>query len=328
MTGWEGLASAVRRSLQRRAVRKGDEASPVEVRAILNWGGFGNRSFEVRAGGDRYHLKLATEAHSLPGLVQWRTLRGSLERSYRAPAMVDWLDLEDTGFSGPLFRWIGGSAPDRISPELFETVAPVLDRLHADRDLAETLRELGHPVGTCADAYLATIHDRFVEDLSGIARSLPPFVDRPALAWMEEQVRAAEAVVRASSAFGTSADRPVHTDLWIDNILVQDGGRVWLLDWDDLRLGDPVMDWATLLGPNRRDLRPATERLSYLGGRLDEAERERLRVWARATSLDWVIDPLADWVEAASDPRHRDTVRGRNEELYARAVEAYRTLWT
>jgi hypothetical protein len=45
------------------------------------------------------------------------------------------------------------------------------------------------------------------------------------------------------------------------------------------------------------------------------------------TSLDWTIDPLADWVEATREPLHGETVRTANRRTHERALALYRELY-
>jgi Ser/Thr protein kinase RdoA (MazF antagonist) len=61
-------------------------------------------------------------------------------------------------------------------------------------------------------------------------------------------------------AFAEPLRSPVHADLWLNNI--QWAGREsWhLLDWDDVRIGDPAADLATLLGLEEI-VRPEKERV-------------------------------------------------------------------
>ncbi|HEX9871356.1 MAG TPA: phosphotransferase, partial [Candidatus Tectomicrobia bacterium] len=120
--------------------------------------------------------------------------------------------------------------------------------------------------------------------------------------------------------------RPVHGDLWLNNTLVDSAGRWYLLDWDGLSLGDPVADWAMLFGPSRERPQPATEGVVLSHTILSPAERQRLSVYARASLLDWVIDPLADWVQAGSEPEHGAQVRMANERTHDGAWQLYQSL--
>ena len=99
----------------------------------------------------------------------------------------------------------------------------------------------------------------------------------------------------------------VHGDPWHENWLLEPD-RLWLLDWEDLAVGDPVVDDAILrhdaLGtdPHHWPDQPAH------------------RVARQALMLDAAIDVAADWVEG-TDP----LVRRRKEAAYLAGVEAYRS---
>ena len=66
---------------------------------------------------------------------------------------------------------------------------------------------------------------------------------------MREESLRVEAAVTSMESFSRPAESPVHGDLWQDNILVADDGRIRIIDWDDLALGDPALEFAVLLEP-------------------------------------------------------------------------------
>lgn len=317
----------LRRALAEQAAAVDPDFGRAELRPVANWGGFVNRSFHVRVDERRYHLKLASDPGARRGLERWRRLAPVLERRYRAPEMLGWIELPDTPFAGPLFRWVDGRSPAVPDAETLEVVLPLLDRLGGDEELRAALGGPGHAARTCADAYRDTFHDRFTEDLKAVERQPPPFVDPERLRWMWDQVGDLEGEVRRSTAFHEPADAPTHGDLWLDNLLVTASGELYVLDWDGLDLGDPVMDVAVVLGPSRTDLRPATERGKRVPEGLNARERERLPTWARATVLDWVVDSLADWVEAEAEPGDVRRIRRAKERVHEAALERYRELY-
>jgi hypothetical protein len=98
------------------------------------------------------------------------------------------------------------------------------------------------------------------------------------------------------------------------------------VDWDDMRIGDPAADLATLLGPTADDARPL-RMLEQVEGTLTPAERERLSLLGRATLLDWVIDPLSDWIDAHTAPTHRRVVRAEKRRIHESALACYTRLY-
>src|SRR5262245_37112355 len=159
--------------------------------------------------------------------------------------------------------------------------------------LAQRLADGGSSVETCARAYLHLYSRRFVEDLAFVEADPPPFVGSDLLSWMRSEAEHIERVVGKMTAFQEPADRPIHADLWLNNTLVDRAGRWYLLDWDGLMLGDPVLDWSMLFGPTREV--PRETAVSEVTGRvnLTQSEQQRLGIYARAALLDWIIDPLA-----------------------------------
>jgi aminoglycoside phosphotransferase (APT) family kinase protein len=293
---------------------------------MLNYGGFVNRSFKIIADGRAYHLKLSGDAHSRRGLERWRALGDRLADAYRAPTMRGWLRVEGTPFAGPLFDWIDGARPAAVEGAVREGAVEAVRRLHADRGLAAALAELGDGTISCREAYLDTYHDRFVEDLKIVRAEPPPFIDAGLADWLAAEADALAETVAASQPFAAAADAASHRDLWLDNLMVTGDGELFILDWDEMGLGDPMMDWAMLFGPTRERVRPApVSRLTRLP--VTEPERERLRLYARASLLDWIIDPLADWVDAAREPQHGAAVRESNQRVSQKALTLYRELY-
>jgi hypothetical protein len=320
----EKLGDLVREGITSRADSLGLDDSRLSVTPILNWGGFVNRSFKVTDGRVAYHVKLATEPETLSGLERWRSLDERLSRDYHAPAMRGWLDLPNV--AGPIFQWIDGATPNRLAEGPLAEVSAVISRLHLDADLAADLLRWGDPAGTCAEAYASTYHERFIEDLELIRTAPPPFIGAHGVDWMDREAQDLREMVQASAAFQEPAGAPTHGDPWLDNLLVTPERAWYLLDWDGLALGDPVMDWTMLLGPTRSDPRPITDARAARIPLADE-ERGRIPLYARASLLDWIIDPLADWVEAEHEPMHGNVIRESNRRVHEQARAAYRKIY-
>ena len=319
------LTRRVVRYFQRRSESYGLRREMVNAHYILNWGGFVNASFTVTDGEKAYHLKLADDEDVLTGLKRWQALNGLLEERYHAPLMLDWIRLRGTGFEGPLFQYVPGHPADLVAQAgLLREVLDLLERLHGDEELAGTLAEDSTP--TCAEYFLGLYIDRFDEDLLIVAPDLPPFVSLPLLDWMMGETRELEGLVREEAAFQLPAGAPIHGDLWSSNILVTEDGQWVVIDWDDLALGDPALEYGILLGPLWREGGYTPDDLARLLPP-DPALRERFRVCLRAFLLDEVIDPLADWVESGFAPEHQVLVRAEKERKHKAALALYRDLF-
>ncbi len=234
--------------------------------------------------------------------------------------MVAWLAVPGSPFCGPLFDWIDGTLARVMDQALAVEISGMVERLHSDAELAT---RLPGPVGSCAQAYLSTYHSRFTEDLAFVAADPPPFVDGDLIAWMGRQVAMLESQALTLAAFLEPADRPVHRDLWLNNIMLDPRGDWHLLDWDGLVLSDPVIDWAMLFGPTRGRPQAAREEDVLEHALLSAEQRQRLAVYAQASQLDWILDPLADWVQGGHEPEHGDQVRAGNERIHRQALEVY-----
>jgi hypothetical protein len=314
------LIEPIRTRLAQEAGTVGLDLERVHIEPILNWGGFVNRSFRASDGNRTLSIKLTSDPLIKRGLETWRALAALLEQRYHAPRMVGWLDLAPFPFCGPMFEWLDGTVATELDSACAGEISTVVTRLHAD---AEVAHRLSGPVRTCAQAYLDAYHERFTEDLSFIETEPPPFVDRQRLAWLRDQVRLLETRVRQSTSFRQPAHLPVHGDLWLNNILIDPTGHWYLLDWDGLALGDPVIDWTMLFGPSREHPEAAVERVVLAHVALNAEERQRLAIYTQASQLDWVIDPLSDWVQARHEPEHGASVRVANERIHKQALEIY-----
>lgn len=304
----------------RRAETFGLDRTTLDVEYVLNWGGFVNSSYRIRDARHAYHLKLSSSAEDQDALRRWMALASLLE-PYHAPAILEWVELEAA--AGPLFPYVSGGPPPLSSDVLAELV-PVLQQLNADPGLAAALQP--PHTGTAHAAYLVTFHERFTEDLRGVRESPPPFVDEGVLRFLEDEVGVMSQLILSCPAFGEALTKPVHGDLWLNNILWVSRNDWHLVDWDDLRIGDPAADLAMLLGPTADDPRPL-KMLEAVEGVLTAAERQRLQYLGRATLLDWVIDPLSDWIDAGTAPAHKTTVRTTKERTHKRALACYREMY-
>lgn len=315
------FATLVHEHLAARAAELGLDAQRLRVEYVLNWGGFVNRSFQVTDGRTRLHLKLACEPEIRDALRRFWGFREMMADRYHAPWTVAWVDVPGTEYAGVLTHWIDGAPPAALDERLAAEVVRCIDGLHRDRELAARL-----PSGpaTCGDVFRGTYTRRALEDLEFVSPDPPPFVDPELLQWIRGEVAALEAAVAAAPAFAEPADAPAHCDLWLNNLLVTPRGEWYVLDWDDLALGDPAMDWCMLFGPARGDLRPVTERALPPAVTADAAVRERLALYARASLLDWLLDPLSDWIGATEAPEHIDEVRAEKERIHRAALAAYR----
>lgn len=321
------LAQRTTTYFRKHAQRYGLRPETVEARYILNWGGFVNASFQITDGECSYHLKLADDEEALESLDRWRALSELLSARYRAPRMVDWIEIPRMPFEGLLFEYFHGQQADLAAqPGLLRDLIDLLGRLHTDSALVNALRALGDEIPTCAEYFLSVYIDRFDEDLRAVAGDLPPFVSLDLLSWMMGETRELEGLARDLPEFQSPASAPTHGDLWPSNILVDDQGDWRIIDWDDLGFGDPALEFSILLGPLWRHGGLSLEQAAaYLPE--DAALHKRFALCLRALVLDEVIDSLADWVESGFAPDHQAEVRVEKERVHREALALYHRLY-
>lgn len=293
---------------------------------VLNWGGFGTPSFSVRDGQRRLHTKLTADPQQKAELRRWQSIHDLLERQYHAPPMVGWLTIDGTAYEGPVFEFIDGVFLDGFRrPAVVAEVLDCVERLHADAGLARRLAPHAL-VSSHLDCLLARAQ-MLREDLEMIRAERPPFVPPPRLAWMADRLGLLEQAARDSGAFGGPAENAIHWDLWWNNFLVRPDGQWYILDWDNLALGDPALDFSTVLfplscGDGCGDVaRPWPD--SWLRRLKDQAFSVRMGVYRRAQVLEYVIDVLADWVEVREVPELQAEVRARKQREHEEFLAIY-----
>ena len=293
----------------------------VRVERVLNWGGFVTSSFRANDGSRTVHLKLG-RAPEQAQMRRCMAVRKRLQENYRAPRILAWVDMPNTDYGGLLFEHIEGKTWDvAAQPALLNDILCLLRKLHRDRELADAL---GDPPVSYCDTWEMRYRDLFVEDLRTVRESRPPFVSAAALAWMDAESSKVIAMARDHWAFAGVTHAPCHWDLWPDNVMVAEGGEWWLLDWDGLRVGDEAEDYATVIWPI---LKGNWQRWrEILPQPVDAAFAARMEFHVRAITLDYAIDPLADWVDC-DVPEWRDEVRARKQREHCTYLEMYRTAW-
>jgi fructosamine-3-kinase len=282
---------SVRRVRDALAAALGADAQ-VEHRA--NHTGAGKLSFAVRVGDRRLWAKVAADADEDASLATWAEVAGLLADRHAAPEVLDVLTVD--GHAALLFPYVDAPQATRSAMhERYEEAVEVLATLHADRELAE---RLGEP-STTAQCFREVWLERFEGDLDVIEG----YVAKDLHAYLAEQVDALGALV---DTLGDEVHAAVHGDPWHENFLLSPE-RLWLLDWEDLCVGDPVVDDAIL-------------RHDAVGTDLHHWPDEPVYAAARqALMLDAVVDVAADWVESA-DP----LVRRQKEAAYLAELESYR----
>jgi hypothetical protein len=255
-------------------------------------------SFEVLAQGDRLWAKVAADEDEETALRTWASVATLLADRHGAPPVLEVLDV--AGRPGLLFPFIDVPVATRSTlRDRHAEVSVVLDGLHADRDLAGLLGDPTTSSASFRDVWVS----RFEADLRIIAGHVAP-----------DDYDYLVAEVEVLSSLVDSLDlrihHPTHGDPWHENVLLGPE-RIWLLDWEDLAVGDPVVDHAILL----MDTRGADPGGWPTGRRYDVARR--------ALMLDAAVDGAADWVQN-SDPE----IRAAKKTAYLDGLAAYRASGT
>ena len=268
----------------RNADRYGLDANALRLERVLGTGA--RRSFRVHDGDHVVHVKLWPSARKIVW-EQWLAVREVLESRYQAPCIIDLVDLPHIAMGGLVFEHIEGVPP--AGGTYTGALVDLARRLHADTELTSKFGLLRGAV-TVGQYFERTYIRRWDIDI-GIIRdaALPSVSDELHLGWMERETRRLEQAVRNSVAFDVPVQLPTHGDLYVGNTLITSAGDWYVLDWDGLALGDPVVDYILVLwDAARRDPAFDWHRLGVEA--TDDGFADRMRLYARATLLDEVID--------------------------------------
>jgi hypothetical protein len=266
----------------------------------------GKLSFRVKSRAGDLWVKVAGDEREDKRLRRWADLSTALASDYSAPLVLDTLEVR--GRIGLVFPFLlTPVATTVLVRSRLTQILALLDALHGDDALAARLG----PALTAGEAFRQLWLRRLRADLE-IVQSQVLDSDYSRMAtWLDDLASAI-----TGPAFDVPVHAPIHADPWHENLLISDN-ELWLLDWDGLRIGDPLIDTAIVLhdalGPDIG---------SWLGFRpkLDRYTEYRLRISLQALVLDQVIDGAADWVQN-DDP----LIKAGKQRSYQLAMKAYRT---
>ncbi len=213
-------------------------------------GGAANSSFRVSGPGGDFVLTILDnhDADSARRLVTHTQalFRLGLPTIEIVPARDGSLTVPLGDSTAILKKWADGEVLEPLPLELLPAAGRALAQLHGLDPGSPGLDDV--PVGT---RRLSAAHHE----------AIPQFADRGFANWLTarlDRVRAAEA----------DTHRPLrlsHGDLFADNIVVNDGSRLTLLDWETLSLDDPLLDLGmTAVGLAQENGRLAVERVRAL----------------------------------------------------------------
>ena len=284
------LTQALRAQLTAGARRYGLDAGVVRLEPLYCSAVEATRSFTARGVDHAVHVKL-WHAERQAVRDRWLAVHEILEGRHNAPRVIGTVDLPEVDATGLVFEHIEGTPPDR--PGSTGRLLEAARRLHADEELAARIEAPSGPA--TVGQYFEDLHvrnlDKDIDIIRG--RAWSPIVDHGLLAWREQETRELGRTARNSAAFEVPARWPTHGDLYEGNTLLTDDGVFYVLDWDDLALGDPAADYVIVLrGYARQD--PGFDWRQLGVGATDEGFGERMRFYARASLLYVVIDGLAE----------------------------------
>jgi thiamine kinase-like enzyme len=254
-------------------------------------GGISNSTWCASLGSERFFVRLSGEDDASLGVdrASEAALLGLASEAGLSPPLVAC----DPSRRLLVTRYIEGrpwSREEARSADGVVRIATVLRRLHA----LPPPRELA-PVSFALQAA------RYEAELS--AEGLPP----------EPRLAAAATAALARLAAGAERRCPCHNDVHHDNV-VDDGERLWLVDWEYGGLGDPVFDLAGFASHHVLDRERSAQLLDACAADVAPSEFDDAR---------WVYD-YVQWlwyrVAAHEGVRHGPALEVRARDLYQSLV--------
>jgi thiamine kinase-like enzyme len=196
-------------------------------------GGITNHNFKVEVGGEAFVLRISGKDTELLGIDRGHEHAASLSAAGLgvAPDVVAFVD-------GCLVtRFVGGRPAERVAP----TYAGGLLRTIHD----------GPPIPSRFDPF------RIVEEYYAVAGERGVAIPS---AYEQASLRAAEIEGRR----GAAPRRTCHNDLLAANF-IDDGSRLWLVDWEYAGMGDPFFDLGNFAANHELDGDGERELLSAYG---------------------------------------------------------------
>lgn len=210
-------------SLREAIARIPSWAGASSVTATPLGGGLTNATYRVDVDGEAYVVRIAASGTEVLGVDRHREYRCTLAASRAGVAPKVVCSLPDEGIL--VTRFIEGRvlSPEAVMPpDVLERVVRSMRRYHGGPAFAGTFS----PFRTLEDyRSAASLTDApLPEDLDALYRSV---------AGIETALQRKPAPLR-----------PCHNDLWGPN-LIDDGERVWIVDWEYAGMGDPDFDLAS-----------------------------------------------------------------------------------
>jgi hypothetical protein len=240
-----------------------------------------------------------------------------------------WFDKEPENLAWQVFvyPWAEGETPTGAEPGVPAALARAAAAVHAS-DAGTLTRYAPHAMSLQSWWQVQSV------TAEGVARRLAQTgTEGAANAFAALAQRAAALVSAALPLWAGAGLVPVHGDLALENVLVQEGGRVLLLDWELSGLGDPALEAARFLAQTPLDL-PGWED-AWLAEYLACFDRPglagRIATYRALLPFEWLcrlLDGLhqieADEAEPLTDAERAD-LRTLIAAVWARAAAALGT---
>lgn len=227
-------------------------------------GGMTNRNYLVRDAAGRHVARLGAD---LPQHMVLRWHERAAARAAHAAGLSPEIEYAEPGVL--VLRFIEGRSltpQDLRAPDRIAAVAQLLRRCHVDLP-----RFLTGPT-------LAFWPFHVLRDYAAQLRATGS-------AWCAELDRLMALAAAAERAIGSAPMVFAHNDLLAAN-LIDDGARLWLIDWDYAGWGSPIFDLANLAANNGFDADAETALLAaYHGAPPDTALRRDFAAMRRAALL-------------------------------------------
>lgn len=199
-----------------------EEAAQIEPIA----GGQTNHNFKLILPEQTYFIRMGSDAPGLLGL--------SSKREYECTYLAS-----QTGFAPPVALY---------APEAHIMITPFIESRPIQLNNPSTLKRMIATIKQChlSGIVFPTLFCPYtvIDDYHHHALNVRPS-DKPTLGF--QTLKIVEDIKSVIPEFKTSC--PCHLDLYSQNFL-DDGKKIWMIDWEYSAMGDPLYDLATFLSAN------------------------------------------------------------------------------
>ncbi len=262
-----------------------------DVEPIFNSSGMTNECFKITTLNMVYLLKLSKKEKSINKFRKWYSVGDYLSEKYNAPKLYKWLSIKDTLYQGILMEYVEGEKLNISNTEHIQQVLEIAKRLNNDKILFDKLKsDINITSSVFFDSFLL---NRIGNDYKILSNMQLEPAHKEMLPWLHKEIENIKYMVGSNEFFNVEALTVVHRDLNFDNIVIDNSSQIKIIDWDDLGIGDSIVDSLILLWPFYFD---GNDDFYYYINNIEKRDSVR-DLYIRSFLFENIIDSLVDYYD-------------------------------